>query len=130
MRLTKDRLVLIWSLVILGLPLVAPGCVHHGKQRNGLDAAVQEAGPEPNATLMYLAITAAAGRTPDSPADLYDLEVDKPILAPGEAPCWQVPFKYRLPAQDGAGLVICHGSFWVRHGRLLRAQWNSSKARP
>ena len=122
MRIAKDPRALIWSLVILGLAWVAPGCARHSGQQDAVNP-----GPRPDRTLMYFAIYSAAGRTPDSPANLDDLEVQQPFIDPKEDSCWQVPFRYQ--SQFGRGEVaIFHGVFAVKQGRLLRAQWNSGKA--
>jgi hypothetical protein len=119
MRSAKDRKLLIWSLS-LGLPLLLFGSVHHQR----LAAEAQLPGPKPGAMLMTLAVGEALRKHLGDPDSLEDRDVYAPIADHLDSlACWRYPIVYRTRTPSG-GLILHRGAFWVRDGRVLRAQWD------
>ncbi len=120
MNIAKDRKALIRSLVFLGLLLTALGVVHHRKT-----AGAPQAGPKPGPMLMSLAISMAFRDQGNDPAALEGPEVYPPALDHlDDRACWRYPFTYRVRTPLG-GMVLHHGAFWVKDGRVIRQRWDS-----
>ena len=125
MNIPKDRKVLIWSLLVLGLPLTVFGFVHHERPGQGAPASPDQlAGPKPGPVVMSMAISEAFRKTATEPNSLEDLVVHSPIVENlGDLTCWRFPFSYRASSHFG-GPTFHHGSFWVKDGHVVKEQWD------
>jgi hypothetical protein len=118
MNIAKDRKVLIWSLIVFGLPLLVYGAVHHRSP----DA--DSPGPRPGAMLMSVAVGEALHKHVGDPNGLEGQAVYSPAVDRlGSLACWRFPILYRTRTPLG-GMVLHHGTFWVKDGHVLRVQWD------
>jgi hypothetical protein len=124
MSFAKDRKVLIWSLVLLGLPLMVLGAVHHEKQLAEWGPGAQLPGPKPGMMMMTLAVNVAFRKHAEDPNSLEGLAFLEPTVdQEGDLACWRYPFNYW--ARNRFGMMSMHrGTFWVKDGHVIREQWD------
>ena len=124
MSFPKDRKVLICSLVILGLPLMVLGAVHHEKREAAQEPGSQDPGPKPGNMMITMAIAVAYRKHADGPNAMIGPEVFPAAVDQlGGAACWRFPFQYW--AVNPFGMRSLHlGAFWVKDGRVIREQWD------
>jgi hypothetical protein len=118
LSITKGRKVLIWALVVCGLPLLLLGFAFRGGSR------ADDPGPRPGAMLMTMAIGVAFHNRGNDPTTLEGSILQPPAVDQlGGKACWRFPFSYRVRTPLG-GTVFRRGVFWVKDGHVLREQWD------
>ena len=124
MVFAKDRKVLICSLVILGLPLMVLGAVHHARGESGPEPGAQAPGPKPGTMMMEMAIAVAYRKHANGLNAIIEPEVFPPTLDNlGGVACWRLPFHYW--ATNLYGMQSLHqGAFLVKDGRVIQEQWD------